>query len=69
VTKDRDGIPVAGVTVDLFDDATDKWLDQVVSDGTGNFTFGVGTGYYYLRCYKSGAPDVSGTSANGIRGG
>jgi len=67
VTRDQYGSILGGVTVKLFRTSDDLKLDQTVSDATTG-VYLCNTPYYpdtnYLVFYKSGVPDVFGTSAN-----
>lgn len=64
VTRDAAGSPVGGVTVKCFRSADDFKTCEVTSDAQGNFS--VSTPYYpdthYLVAYKSGSPDIAGTT-------
>lgn len=65
VTRDAYGSPVGGVTVKLFLTSDDSRVDQTVSDPVG--TFLVSSPYltgHYLVAYKTGTPDVEGTTVN-----
>jgi hypothetical protein len=65
VTRDAYGSPVGGVTVKLFLTSDDTRVDQAVSDPVG--TFLVSSPYltgHYLVAYKTGTPDVEGTTVN-----
>jgi hypothetical protein len=65
VTRDAYGSPVGGVTVKLFLTSDDSRVDQAVSDPVG--TFLVSSPYltgHYLVAYKTGTPDVEGTTVN-----
>lgn len=65
VTKDSTGAVLGSVTVDLFDTASDTIRGTTVSDATGNYLVDAQIdATYYLVGYKSGAPDVAGTSVN-----
>lgn len=69
VTRDSNGVPLAACSVDLFKtDAFDTWIAQTTSDGSGNYSFTLGSnsGYFWLRAYKPGSPDVAGTTLNTI---
>jgi hypothetical protein len=77
VTRDGYGTAVGGVTVKLFKtvgggnpDLKDVKIDETVSDVNGNFQ--VTTPYYpdthYLVTYKSGTPDIQGTTVNTLIG-
>ena len=71
VTRDVNGSPLGGVTVKLYRTSTDEMVASIVSDPVGNYT--ITTPYYpdphYLVMYKSGFPDVFGTTVNTILGG
>lgn len=69
VTKDSTGTPIGGVTVLLFNTATNLLVDTVVSDANGNYQasdpnnvtcFTVG--------YLVGSPDTAGVTKNNITG-
>jgi hypothetical protein len=66
VTRDSVGTPLGNCAVHLFESATDIEVSEVVSDGSGNFTFNIGNnaGFFYIVAYKAGSPDVSGTTLN-----
>jgi hypothetical protein len=71
VTRDSTGAPLAGCQVDLYlygGTGQDTQVDSVVSDGSGNFSFGATAGPYYIVAYKAGAPDVAGTTVNTLAG-
>lgn len=71
VTRDVYGTPLGGVTVKLFRSSTDEKVSQTISDASGKYF--VTTQYYpdahYLVTYKTGSPDVFGTSENTLIGG
>jgi hypothetical protein len=65
VTRDSVGTPLGSCDVRLFKaDSKDQEVAITVSDGSGNFTFNIGTneGYFWIEAYKSGSPDLAGTS-------
>lgn len=68
VTRDSSDVALGNCVVKLFEAATDIKIAQTTSDGSGNFSFNVGTnaGYFYYVYYKAGSPDVAGTSVNTI---
>lgn len=70
VTRDVYGSPLGGVTVKVFRTADDVLVSSIISDPSGNFT--VTTPYYpdthYLVTYKTGSPDVFGSSTNTLQG-
>jgi hypothetical protein len=74
--RDVNGTPVVGAIVKLFKTADlpspgkDIILDTVISDANGNYT--VTTPYYpdthYIVEYKTGSPDIFGSSRNDLIG-
>ena len=65
VSRDSTGNPLAGVTVHVFQTATDVLVGQALSDGSGNWTvYPNQIGPYYFVEYKAGSPDVFGTTPN-----
>lgn len=66
ITRDSTGAVLGGCDVHLFQTGTDIEVGQTTSDGSGNFSFSLGNnaGYFYLVAYKTGSPDVAGTSIN-----
>ena len=69
VTRDASGTPLGNCTVHLFNAATNALEQTTTSDASGNYSFTVDkTQLYYTREYKSGAPDVAGTSVNTLAG-
>ena len=68
-SRDSSGAALAGVTVKLFNSATDVCEQRAVSDAAGGYSFAVDrTQTYYLVEYKAGSPDVAGTSLNTLTG-
>jgi hypothetical protein len=69
VTQDLNGNPLGGCTVKLFNTANDTVSQQVVSDGSGNYSFIVDkTLKWYIVSYLAGSPDVAGTTVNTLAG-
>jgi hypothetical protein len=69
ITKDSAGTVLGGCTLDLFDATTDAMLQTMVSDANGVYSFQVQPGKtYYIVAYKTGAPDLSGTTINTLTG-
>jgi hypothetical protein len=70
VTRDQYGVPVGGVTVQLFRTSDDVLMMELVSDVNGNFLLqSVSTGVgHYIVAYKSGSPDIFGTTVNTLIG-
>ena len=65
VTRDAYGSPLGGCTVKIYRTSTDEVQATVVSDSLGNYV--ATTPYldaHYLVVYKSGSPDVFGTTSN-----
>ena len=67
VTRDYAGGVLGSTTVKLFLTADDSLISSVLSDPlTGQYT--VSTPFYpnahYIVCYKTGSPDVFGTTPN-----
>lgn len=70
ITKDSAGAVLANCTVRLFRTSDDKFIEQVVSDANGNYQFRSASlsEPYYLVAYKTGSPDVAGTTVNTLVG-
>lgn len=65
VTKDSTGAALGAVTVDMFDTASDTIRATTISDANGNYLVDAQiNNTYYLVAYKTGAPDVAGTTVN-----
>lgn len=69
VTMDGNGAALASCSVHLFRTSDDVEIALALSDASGNYSFPtlVG-GPFYIVAYKSGAPDVSGTTVNTLVG-
>lgn len=70
VTKDSTGTPITSCVVDLFRSFDNMFVDQVISDGSGNYEFrspSLSTTYYVVA-YKAGSPDTAGTTINTLVG-
>jgi hypothetical protein len=65
VTRDAFGAPLGACNVELFRSVDDVKIGDTTSDASGNFEFrGMVRGaLHYVRAYKSGSPDVAGTTA------
>jgi hypothetical protein len=70
VTRDSAGNPLGNCVVKLFRLSDNLLVDQVVSDGAGNYILGScsPTETYYAVAYKAGSPDVTGATANTLVG-
>lgn len=69
VTKDSTGAALGGCTVDLYYTATKVLAQTTTSDASGNYSFNVDkTVSFYVVSYKTGAPDVAGTTVNTLAG-
>jgi len=67
ITKDSSGVALPNCRVDLFRaDATQAYIATTYSDGSGNYSFVVGSnaGYFFCRAYLPGSPDVAGTTTD-----
>lgn len=68
ITKDSGGTPLAGVTVDVFETATDIFRGRCVSNADGTYTVYVNspdTGItFYARADLAGAPERAGTTVD-----
>jgi hypothetical protein len=70
-TKDSTGAALGSCVVDWFNTADDTKIDTTTSDANGLFEFrsaGQPPNAYYLVAYKSGSPDVAGTTTNTLTG-
>lgn len=69
VTRDATGAALGGVTVDLYDTRTRQFVATTVSDGNGDYSFGVGGGGGYFEvAYLTGAPDRAATTKQDLVG-
>lgn len=70
VTKDSTGVALASCNVSLYRTSDGAFMESVVSDGSGNYSFStVGLAQnYYVLAYKAGSPDVAGTTSNALVG-
>jgi 3-dehydroquinate dehydratase len=66
ITRDSTGAALASCAVHLFESATDIEIAQTVSDAIGQYQIVIGNnaGFFYIVAYKSGSPDVAGTTVN-----
>lgn len=67
LATDAVGVPVSGATVKLFRTLDDTVLGQTTSDVNGSYAItlaGATIGSFYLVFYKSGSPDIFGTTVN-----
>lgn len=67
ITKDSTGAILGSARVELYYTGNDQPVSAVISDATtGAFSFNVGptAGPFYAVGYKSGSPDVAGTTVN-----
>lgn len=68
VTRDSAGAALGNCVVELFLAGSNTQLGVTTSDGSGNYSFTIGTNQaVFLRAYKSGAPDLAGTTVNTIQ--
>ncbi len=67
VTRNINGVATGLCTVDLYNTLTDVKIDSTVSDVSGNFVFKSplrAPTAYYIVAFKSGSPDIFGTTVN-----
>ena len=66
ITKDSSGSSLGSCDVTLYQTGSDSVLGKTVSDGSGNYSFSISSnsGNFYVVSYKSGSPDVAGTTVN-----
>ena len=63
ITRDGSGVALGGCTVELLQSGGDILTQSVVSDGSGNFAFSnPGSGPFFIRAYKDGAPNLAGVT-------
>lgn len=62
---DKNGSPVSGATVNVFDTATNTLQGTATSasDGTWTVTLGI-AGPLYAAAYHANSPDIAGTTVN-----
>lgn len=70
VTKTGVGAALGDCTVDLFRTRGDVFVETTISDGAGNYSFTVvnPNDAYYIVAYKSGSPDLAGTTLQTLGG-
>lgn len=67
VTRTSTGTVLSNCVIDLFETGSDLVRGRTVSGADGSFNFGnPGTGPFYLVAYKTGSPDVAGTTVNTV---
>jgi hypothetical protein len=65
VTRNEVGTPLGTCSVKAFVTADDTLTGSTTSDGSGNWViYPSADGPYYLVSYKTGSPDVAGTTVN-----
>jgi hypothetical protein len=63
ITRDSAGAPLGSCVTELLQSGGDILKDVVTSDGSGNFTFSnPGSGPFFVRSYKDGAPNLAGVT-------
>jgi hypothetical protein len=68
-SRDASGGVIAGVTVKCMLTATDTKQSEAVSDADGLFVVSTAeAGGHYLIFYKTGTPDIAGTTVNTLLG-
>lgn len=67
VTRTSTGTVLASCAIDLFETGSDLVKGRTVSGADGSFTLSnPGTGPFYLVAYKTGSPDVAGTTVQTV---
>jgi hypothetical protein len=65
VSRDSTGVALGTCVIKVFTTANDLLVASTVSDGSGNWTaYPISQGPYYFVEYKTGSPDVFGTTPN-----
>jgi len=69
VTKDSTGAALGGCTVTLFKTVDNRPCATTVSDASGNYSFSIdgNSEARFAVSYKSGSPDVAGTTVNTLK--
>lgn len=63
VTRDSSGSILGNCRIELFISGSEINVKETISDASGNFRFdNPGTGPFYIVAYKTGSPDVAGTT-------
>lgn len=69
VTRDSNGTALGSCRVGLFRTMDDSFVHQVTSDASGNYAIPASNLLqHYLVFYKTGSPDVAGSSVNTLIG-
>ncbi len=69
ISRDANGAALAGCTVKLFRTVDDSLVNQATSDANGIYTTPASPLFtHYVVSYKSGSPDVAGTTVNTLTG-
>ena len=69
ITKDSAGVALGNCVIKLFRTSDDLESYSTVSDANGNYTLPVNNlTQWYAVAYKSGSPDVAGTTVNTLVG-
>lgn len=67
ITIDQVGARLPFCTVNAFNSVTNVFVATTTSDASGNYSFNLPKGNtYFLVAYKSGTPNLAGTSVNTI---
>jgi hypothetical protein len=63
ITRDSAGNPLGACITELLQSGGDRLTQTVVSDAGGNFKFdNPGSGPFFIRSYKDGAPNLAGVT-------
>ena len=69
VTRDVNGTPIGNVICRLFLTSDNTLQDTATSDANGNFSiYTPSTASHYIVAYKTGTPDIEGTTVNTLTG-
>ena len=70
ITKSSAGAVLGNCSLELFETATNRFMEAAVSNGDGVYFFKspLRTKNYYVVAYKAGSPDVAGTTVNTLVG-
>jgi hypothetical protein len=63
-TRDEFGAPLGACSVMAFKTSTRAFVAETTSDVDGAYTLTLHRSIYFLVAYKTGSPDVAGTTLN-----
>ena len=63
ITRNNVGAPLGTCVTELLQSGGDILTQTTVSDGSGNYSFSnPGSGPFFVRAYKDGAPNLAGVT-------